>query len=149
MFHLSNALVVVQLLSQVWPLWPHGLQHARFPCPSLSPRVGSNSCPLSRWCHPTISSSVTPFLVLPSVFPSIRVFSSELALHIRRLKYWSLSFSISPSNEYSGLISFRLTGLIFLLCEGLWRVFSSTTVGKHRCLVLSLTCRHWDFISLL
>ena len=63
------------------------------------------SCPLSQWCHPTISSSVVPF---SSIFPSIRVFSNESALHIRWPKYWSFSFSISPSYEYSGLISFRM-----------------------------------------
>ena len=84
----------------------HGLQHARLPCPSLPPGVCSNSCPFSRWCHPTISSSLTHPLLLPSVFPSISVFSNESALHIRRPKYWS--FSISPSNEYPGLISFRI-----------------------------------------
>ena len=61
-----------------------------------------------RWCHATISSSVVPFLLLPSIFPSIRVFSSESVLHIRWPKYWSFSFSISPSNVYSGLISFRM-----------------------------------------
>ena len=90
-------------------LWPHGLQHARPPCPSPTPRAYSNSCPSSRWCHPTISSSVIPFLrLLPSIFPSIRVFSNESALHIRWPKYWSFSLSISPSNEYSRLISFRM-----------------------------------------
>ena len=57
-------------------LQPHGLQHIRLPCPSPSPIACSNSCPLSRWCHPTISSSVVP-LFLPSIFPSIRVFSNE------------------------------------------------------------------------
>ena len=88
------------------PLQPHGLQHPRFPCLSLSPRACSHSCPLSWWCHPTISSCC-PRLLLPSILPSLRVFSSELALHIRGPKYWSFSFSISPSNEYSGLISFR------------------------------------------
>ena len=67
----------------------------------------SNSCPLNQWCYLNISSSVISFL-LPSVFPSIRVFSNELALHVRWTKYWSFSFSISPSNEYLGLISFRL-----------------------------------------
>ena len=88
-------------------LQPHGLQHARLPCPSLSPRACSNSCPLSRWCHPTISSSVVPFSCLRFFFPSIRVFSNKLALCIRWWpKYWS--FSICPSNEYSGLISFRI-----------------------------------------
>ena len=71
----------------------------------LSPGVYSNSCSLSRWCHPTISFSVIPFSsCLPSIFPSIRVFSSELALRIRWSEYWSFSFSISPSKEYSGLI---------------------------------------------
>ena len=88
------------------PMWPHGLQHARPPCPSPSPGVCSNSCPLSRWCHPAISSCVVSFSSLPSVFPSIRVFSSESALRIRWPEYWN--FSINPSNEYSGLISFNI-----------------------------------------
>ena len=57
--------------------WPHGLQHARFPCPSLSPRVCSNSCPLSRWCHPTISSSVVPVFSCPQSFPASRSFSTS------------------------------------------------------------------------
>ena len=70
-------------------MWPLGLQHARLLCPLPSPRACSDSCPLSRWCHPTISSSVVPFLLLPSVFPSIRVFSDVSALHIRWPKYWS------------------------------------------------------------
>ena len=82
-------------------LQPHGLQHARLSHPSPTPGAYSNSCPSSQWCHPTISSSVVPLLLLPSVFPSIRVFSNELVLHIRGPKYWSFSFSISPFNEYS------------------------------------------------
>ena len=86
---------------------PHGLQHARLPCPLPTPRACSNSCPSNWWCHPTISSSV-PLLFLPSIFPSIRVFSSESVLRIRWPKYWNFSFNISPSNEYSGLISFRI-----------------------------------------
>ena len=81
-------------------LGPHGLQHARPPCPSPTPGVYSNSCLLSRWWHPTISSSVIPFSLLCSIFPSIRVFSNESVLHIRGPKYWSFSFSISPSNEW-------------------------------------------------
>ena len=68
-------------------LQPHGLQHARPPCLSPTPGVHSNSCPLSRWCHLTISSS-HPLLLLPSIFPSIRVFSKESLLHIRWPKYW-------------------------------------------------------------
>ena len=87
---------------------PHGLQHARPPCPSPAPRVYSNSCQWSRWCHPATSSPVTPFLLWPSIFSSIRVFSNESALHIGWPKYWSFSFNISPSKEYSGLISFRM-----------------------------------------
>ena len=85
----------------------HGLEHTRLPCPLLSPRVCSDSCPLSSWCHSTIWSSVT-LLLLPSVFPSIRVFSNESTVCIRCPKYWNFSLSISSSSEYSGLISFRI-----------------------------------------
>ena len=112
-------------------LQPHWLQHTRLPCSSPTPRAYSNSCPLSRWYHPTISSSVVPFL-LPSIFPSIRVFSTELAPCIWWPKYWSFSFSISPSNEYLGLISLQLTGLISLQSTELSRVSSNTTVQKHQ-----------------
>ena len=73
-----------------------------------------------------------PVLLLPSIFPSIRVFSKESVLHIRWPKYWSFSFSISPSNEYSGLISLRWTGWISLQSKGLSRVFPNTTVQKHQ-----------------
>ena len=98
-------------------LRPHGLQHARLPCPSPIPRAYWNSCPPSQWCHPTISSC-HPLLFLPSIFPSIRVFSKESALHIRWPKYWSFSFSISPSNEYSGLIPFRMDWLDLRAVQG-------------------------------
>ena len=83
--------------------------------PSLSPEVCSDSCPLSQWCHPTILSSVAPFLLLPSIFPSIRVFSSELTLHQVALR---ISFSVSPSNEYSGLISFRTDSFDLFAVQG-------------------------------
>ena len=73
-----------------------------------------------------------PFLLLPSFFPSIRVFSNELALPIRWPKYWSFVFSVGPSNEYSGLISFRMDWLISWQSKGLSRVFSNTTVQKHQ-----------------
>ena len=89
----------VQMLSRVWLFATKGLQHNRLLCSSLSPGICSDSCPLSQWCYLTLSSSAT----LPSIFPSIMVPSSESALHIRWPKYWS--FSISPSNEYSGVIS--------------------------------------------
>ena len=99
-------------------LWPHGLQRARLPYSSLTPGAYPNSCPSSQWNHLTISSSVVPFLLLPSIFPSIRVFSNESVLRIRWPKYWSFSFSISPSNEYSGLISFRMDWLDLLAVQG-------------------------------
>ena len=98
-------------------LWPHGLQHTRPPCPSLTPGVYSNSCPLSQWCHPTISSSVVPFSSCPQSFPA-SVFSNESALCIRWPKYWSFSFNISPSNEHPGLISFRMDWLDLLAVQG-------------------------------
>ena len=72
-----------------------------------------------------------PLLLLPSIFPSIRVFSNELGLCVRWPKYWNFCFNISASNEYSGLISFRVAGLISLQSKGLSRVFSNTTVQKH------------------
>ena len=117
-------------------LHPHELQNARPPCPSPTPRVHPNPCPSSRWCHPTISSC-HPLLLLPSIFPSIRVFSNESALHVRWPEYWSFSFSISPSNKHPGPISFRWTGWISLQSKGLSRVFSNTTVQKHNSSVLS------------
>ena len=73
-----------------------------------------------------------PLLLLPSIFPIIMFFSNEAVLCIRRPKYWSFSFSISPSNEYSGLISFRIDCLISFQSKGLARVFSNTTVQKHQ-----------------
>ena len=91
-------------------LRPHEQQYTRPPCPSPTPRVYTNSCPLSRWCHLTIILR-QPLFLLPSVFSSIRVFSNESVLHIRWPKYWSFSFSISLSNVYSGLISFRMDWL--------------------------------------
>ena len=91
-------------------MWPHGLQHTRPPCPSPTPRVYSNSSieSLMPYSHLILCR---PLLLLPSIFPSIRVFSNKSVLHIKWPKYWSFSFSISPSNEYSGLISFRIDWL--------------------------------------
>ena len=100
--------------------WPYGLQHTRPHCPSPTPGVYSNSCPLSWWCHPTISSSVIPFSShLQSLSASgISIFSNESVLCIRWPKYWIFSFSIRPSNEYSGLISFRMDWLDLLAVHG-------------------------------
>ena len=101
-------------------LWRHGLQHTRLPCPSPSPEVCPSSCPLHWWCHPAISSSDVLFL-LPSVFPSIRDFSNELALLIRWPKYWSFSFSISRSSEYSGSPSLKIDWFDLLAVQGTFR----------------------------
>ena len=119
----------VQSLSHVRLLQSHEPQHARPSCPSPTPQVHPNPCPLSQWCHPTISSSVMPFSFHPQSFPAS---SNESVLCIRWPKYWSLSFKISPSNEYPGLISLGWTGWISLQSKGLSRVFSNTTVQKHQ-----------------
>ena len=106
-------------VAELYPiLRPHGLQYTRLPCPSPTPGAYSNSCPLSWWCHPIISSSIVPFSSCLQSFPAIRVFSNESVLHIRWPKYWSFSFSISPSNEYSGLISFSTVRLDLLAVQG-------------------------------
>ena len=94
-------------------LGPHGLQHASPPCPSPTPGVYSNSC-IESVMPSNHLILCRPLLLPPSIIPSIRVFSSESALHIRWPKYWSFSFNISPSKEYSGLISFRMDWLDLL-----------------------------------
>ena len=88
-------------------LWHPALHHARLPYSLLSPRACSNSCPLSRWCHPTISSSVVPSSLTFNLFQHQGLTKQSILL-IRWPKYWNYSFSISSSNEYSGLISFRI-----------------------------------------
>ena len=113
-------------------LWPHGLHHTRPPCPSPTPRVYTNSCPFSQWCHPIVSSSPStfnrPLLLPPSIFVSIRVFSNESVLLIRWPEYWSFSFSISPSSEYSGLISFRIDWFDPLAVQGILK-----SLLQHHC----------------
>ena len=98
-------------------LQPHGLQHARLPCPSVCPGFLKfisieSTTPFNQLilCH--------PLLLLPSIFPSIRIFPSKLALCIKWPKYWSFSFTISPSNEYSGLISLRIDWFDLLAVQG-------------------------------
>ena len=87
------------------------------PCPSPTPGAYSNSCPSSPWTSNHLILG-RPLLLPPSVFPSIRIFSNKSVLRIRWPKYWSFSFSISPSNEYSGLISFRMDWLDLLAVQG-------------------------------
>ena len=99
-------------------LWPQGLQHIRLPSLSLSPKALLKLMP-TEWMIPSKHLILClSFLLLPSFFPSIRVFSNELALCIRWPKYWSFSFSISPYNEYSGSISFRIDWLDLLTVQG-------------------------------
>ena len=112
-------------------LWPHGLQHARLPCPSPTPRAYSNSCPSSQWCHPTISSSVVPFsshlesCPASGSFPMSQFFSSG-----------GQSIGVSASESFLPMniqnwFPWRLIGLISLQSKGLSRVFSNTTAQKH------------------
>ena len=111
-------------------LQPHGLQHARLPCPSPSPGVCSNSCPLSWWCYPTISSSVVPFSSCLQSFLALGSFKmSWLFTSGGQSIGASASASVLPMN-IQGWFPLGLIGLISLQSKGLSRVFSNTTVGK-------------------
>ena len=113
-------------------LRPRGLQHAQLSCPSLSPGACSNSCLLSRWCHPTISSSVIPFSSCLQSSPALRSFPmSQLLASDGQSIGVSASASVLPVN-IQGWFSLVLTGLISLLSKGLSRVFSSTTIWKYQ-----------------
>ena len=122
----------VQLLSQIWLFATPRTAARRLPCPSPTPRACSNSCPSSQWCHPTVSSCC-PLLLPPSIFPSIRVFSSESVLRIR----WPKSIGVSASAPILPMniqdwFPLGWTGWISLLFKGLSRDFSNTTVQKHQ-----------------
>ena len=97
-------------------LRPYGMQDPRLPCPSPTPGAYSNSYPLSQWWHPTISSSVVPFISCLNLSQYQGLFE-WVSSSIRWPKYWSFSFNISPSNEYSGLISFRMDWLALLAVQ--------------------------------
>ena len=97
---------------------PHGLKHTRLPCSSSTPRACSDLCPSSRWCHPTTSYSVVPFSSRLQSFPASWSFPRSQFFTSDGQSYWSFSFSISPSNEYSGLISFRMVWLDLLAVQG-------------------------------
>ena len=111
-------------------LWPHGLQHTRLPCPSPPPRACSNSCPLSWWCYPTISSSVVPFSFCLQSFPASGSFLMS-QLFASGGQTIGTSASVLPMN-IQGWFPLGLTDLISLLSKGLSRVFSNTTVQKHQ-----------------
>ena len=119
-----------QLLNCVWLFavpWT-----AAYQVLPLSPGVCSNSCSLSQWCYLTVLMLCHPLLLLPLIFPSIRVFSSKLTLHIRCAKYWSFCFSTVIPMNIQGWFPFGWTGWISLLPKELSRVISSTTVQKHQ-----------------
>ena len=132
MSHPSPCVIVAQLLSRVRVfVTPWTAAHQVY----LSPTVFQSLLKFMSTESVMLSNHLIPchtLLHLPSVFPRIRVFSSESALCIRWPKYWSISFSISPSKEYSGLIFFSIDWLDLLAVQGLSRVFSSTTVRKHQ-----------------
>ena len=109
------------------------LQHTRFPCSSLSPGVCSNSCPSSRWCHPTISSSVVPFSSCLQSFPASGSFPMSW-LFTSGGQSIRASASVLPMNIL-GWFSLGLTGMISLLSKSFSRVFSSTKVWKHKCVI--------------
>ena len=112
---LSSVLLSCSVMSN--SLRPHELQHARPPSPSLTPRVHSDSRPSSPWCHPAISSSVVPFSFCPQTLTASESFPMS-QLCMRWPKYWSFSFSIIPSKEIPGLISFRMDWLDLLAVQG-------------------------------
>ena len=115
-------------------LWPHELQYSRPPCPSSTPRACSNSCPLSRWCHPTISSSVIPFSSCFQSFPASGSFPlNQFFASGGQSTGVSASASILPMNIQNWLLLGQ-TGLISLLSKELSRIFPNTTVQKHQSL---------------
>ena len=125
-------------------LLPHGLQHARLPCPSPIPRACSNTCPIESVMPSNRLILCRPLLLPPSTFPSIRVFSNESVLHIRWPKNWSFSFSINPSNEYSGLISFGMDWLDLLAVQGTLK-----SLHQHHCSKASiLQCSAFFIVQL-
>ena len=118
-------------------LWPRGLQYTRLPCPSPTPRACSNSCPLSQWCHPTISSTVIPFFSCLQSFPASGPFPmSQFFTSGSQSIGVSALASVLPINSQDWF-PLGLTGLISLLSKGFSRVFSNTTVQKHQFLAFS------------
>ena len=123
-------LLLLSRLGMSNSLQPHGLQHARLPSPSPSPRACSNSCPLNQWCHPTISSSVIPFSACLQSFPASGSFLMNW-LFASGGQYIGASASVLPMN-IQGWFPLGLTGLISLQSKGFSRVFCNTTVQKHQ-----------------
>ena len=125
----------VKFSHQVMPnsLWPHGKQHARLPCPSPTPGACSKSCPKCQWCLPNHLILCCYLLLLPSISPSIGVFSNESVLRNKWPKYWSFSFSwMNIPMNIQDWFPLGWTGWISLQSKGLSRVFSKIDVKKHQ-----------------
>ena len=145
--HFSPVIAVqFSLLVMSDSLWTHGLQHARLPCASQAPEVCSNSCLLSQWCHPTISSSVIPFSSCLRSFPASGSFPvSQFFASCGQNIAVSASASVLPMN-IQDWFPLGWAGWISLQSKGLWRVFSNTTVQKHQFLGAQLSLNHSDSI---
>ena len=126
-------------------LWPHALWHARLLCPSLSPRVCSHSCPLSRWCYLTISSSVTPFSFCLWVLPASGCFPVSLLFVLGDQSFGSSALALVLPMNIQGWFPLGFAGLISLQSKGLSRVFSSATVQKHQ--FFSTQPSLWSYIE--
>ena len=131
-------IVAAQSLVMYDYLWPHGLQHTRLPCPSLSPRVCSNSWPLSQWCHLTISCSAALFSFCLQSFPASGSFPVNHLFVSGGQSIGTSATALVLPLSIQGWFLLRLTGLISLLSKGVSRIFSSTTSQKHQFLALSL-----------
>ena len=134
-------------------LRPHGLQHTRPPCPSPTPGVCSNSCPLSWWCHPTISCSVVPFSSCLQSFLASESFQMSQFLTSGGQSIGSFSFNIRPSNEHPGLISFRMDWLDLLAVQGTLNNFVSLLLTEtYKLLIMvikmAVTCYHFQGLCL-
>ena len=117
LFSHSSTLLLFSLSVMSDSLRTHGLQDSWLPCPSPSPGVCSNSCPLSQWCHPTISASVTSFFSCPQSFPA-SVFSNELALCVRWPKYWNWN------SAAASVLSVNIQGVPLISTKGIWLLFN-------------------------
>ena len=144
MWKLFLIVVVVQCLSLVQLFVTPWTAAARLPCPSPSPTACSNPCPLMMVMPSNHLILCCFLLLLPSIFPSIKVLFNESALHIRWLKYWSFSFNISPSNEYSGLISFRMDWFDLLAVQGTLKSLPQ----HHRLKISNLWCLDFCMVQL-
>jgi len=130
-------------------LWPHEPQHPRSPCPLTTPGVYPNLCPLTHWCHPTISSSVVPFSSCPQSFPASGSFQMSQLFALGGQSYSSFSFNISPSNEHLGLSCFRMNWLDLLAVQGTFKSLfqhhssEASILGSHHSLLYNSHIPTW------